>query len=81
MVFQFSLQPLSLIQLHTLLFPPLLTWRLMVSAARFWELTLSVWFEGGGFGSFGGNQGAGFSVFGASGPGRPPADLLTQMRK
>jgi len=53
----------------------------MVSAARFWELTLSVWFEGGGFGSFGGNQGAGFSVFGASGPGRPPADLLTQMRK
>ncbi|CAN6219986.1 unnamed protein product [Urochloa humidicola] len=37
--------------------------------------------SGGGFGSFGGNQGAGFSAFGASGPGRPPADLLTQMRK
>jgi nuclear pore complex protein Nup214 len=40
------------------------------------------WFEGGGgFGSFGGNQGAGFSAFGASGGGRPAADFLTQMRK
>jgi hypothetical protein len=40
------------------------------------------WFEGGGgFGSFGGNQGAGFSAFGASGTGRPAADFLTQMRK
>ncbi|TVU37188.1 hypothetical protein EJB05_10491 [Eragrostis curvula] len=38
-------------------------------------------FGSGGFGGFGGNQGAGFSAFGASGPGRPPADLLTQMRK
>ncbi|XP_024313585.1 nuclear pore complex protein NUP214 isoform X2 [Brachypodium distachyon] len=43
-------------------------------------------FGGGGFGAFGGNnQGAaGFSAFGASGssgPGRPPADFLTQMRK
>ncbi|XP_062187110.1 nuclear pore complex protein NUP214 isoform X2 [Phragmites australis] len=38
-------------------------------------------FGSGGFGAFGGNQGAGFSAFGASGPGRPPADFLTQMRK
>ncbi|KAJ1292475.1 hypothetical protein BS78_02G394300 [Paspalum vaginatum] len=37
--------------------------------------------SGGGFGGFGGNQGAGFSAFGASGPGRPPVDFLTQMRK
>lgn len=41
-------------------------------------------FGGGGFGAFGGNQGASFSAFGATGsagPGRPPADFLTQMRK
>uniref|UniRef100_A0ACD5YZT8 Uncharacterized protein n=1 Tax=Avena sativa TaxID=4498 RepID=A0ACD5YZT8_AVESA len=43
-------------------------------------------FGGGGFGAFGGNsQGAtGFPAFGASaasGPGGPPADFLTQMRK
>ncbi|XP_044964279.1 nuclear pore complex protein NUP214 isoform X1 [Hordeum vulgare subsp. vulgare] len=43
-------------------------------------------FGGGGFGAFGSNnQGAtGFSSFGgggAAGPGRPPADFLTQMRK
>ncbi|KAL6896847.1 hypothetical protein ACP4OV_007419 [Aristida adscensionis] len=38
-------------------------------------------FGSGGFGAFGGNQGTGFSAFGASGPGRPPADFLTQMRK
>jgi hypothetical protein len=55
----------------------------MLSAACFWQTNsiCLVWFEGGGFGSFGGNPGAGFSAFGASGPGRPPADLLTQMRK
>ncbi|XP_037475722.1 nuclear pore complex protein NUP214-like [Triticum dicoccoides] len=43
-------------------------------------------FGGGGFGAFGSNnQGStGFSSFGgsgAAGPGRPPADFLTQMRK
>ncbi|KAL6657342.1 hypothetical protein ACP70R_005122 [Stipagrostis hirtigluma subsp. patula] len=38
-------------------------------------------FSSGGFGAFGGNQGTGFSAFGGSGPGRPPADFLTQMRK
>ncbi|XP_072960427.1 nuclear pore complex protein NUP214 isoform X2 [Typha angustifolia] len=41
-------------------------------------------FMSGGFGGFGGNQGSGFSAFGGSnagGPGRPPSDLLTQMRK
>ncbi|KAG0477530.1 hypothetical protein HPP92_014371 [Vanilla planifolia] len=37
----------------------------------------------GGFGSFSGGQGGGFSGFGggSSAAGRPPAELLTQMRK
>ncbi|CAI9768668.1 unnamed protein product [Fraxinus pennsylvanica] len=40
--------------------------------------------QGGGFGGFGNQQGGagGFSAFGSSsGAGRPPAELLTQMRK
>ncbi|XP_078159541.1 nuclear pore complex protein isoform X2 [Carex rostrata] len=38
-------------------------------------------FGGGAFGAFGGTQSSSFSAFSGSGPGRPPAELLSQMRK
>ncbi|KAF3322585.1 Nuclear pore complex protein NUP214 [Carex littledalei] len=38
-------------------------------------------FGGGGFSAFGNTQSSSFSAFSGSGPGRPPAELFSQMRK